>query len=88
MTSFRFAGVDETPGKDCITLEISRFEPGLLSISAVVMRLKETGLSSFFLKKEALTSTSFNSSSSSSKGISKFTTLALVTNIGSETYFL
>ena len=79
ITSFLNAGVEATPGNDCITLDISRLPPGFFSISSIPMILAETGVSIFLINGEALITTSPRLISSSSNGISILTWLLLVT---------
>ena len=83
ITSLRYAGVEPTPGNDCITLEISRLLPGLLSISFVLIVCIESGDSIFFSKGLADTSTSSRTCSSCSNFICKKGILLLL-NIISE----
>ena len=88
MISFRKETVEATPGKDCITFEISLLPPGFLSISEEPIVRRETGLSSVLLNGDAVTSTTFKLSVFSSSPIFKTVGVKLFTCISKIVFLL
>ena len=78
--SFRKAAVDATPGKDCTTLDMSRFPPALFSISLNPITRSPSGLSAVLRKGEATMFTSSRLSLLSSSSIGKNMSLLEILN--------